>query len=50
MNMATKQSSKATKSGKNRPKRIPSVKRLDPGRPLLMSMVATCSPGCTQAR
>jgi hypothetical protein len=37
--MATKQSSKANKSSKNRSKRIPTVKRLDPVRPLLMSVV-----------
>jgi hypothetical protein len=49
--MATKRSSrasKARKSTKNSAKRIPSVKKLDSVRPLLMSMVAECLT--TQAR
>jgi hypothetical protein len=46
--MATMQSSKAKKSNKNRATRIPSVKKLDSVRPLLMSMVAECLT--TQAR
>jgi hypothetical protein len=43
--MATKRSSKANKasnSTKNRAKRIPSVKKLDSVRPLLMSMRPEC--------
>jgi hypothetical protein len=39
MIMATKRSSKAQKSIKNRSKRVPSVKRLEGVRPLKMSMV-----------
>jgi len=37
--MATKRSSKAVKAGKNRSKRIPSVKRLKEVRPLLGSLI-----------
>jgi hypothetical protein len=40
--MAAKQSSKAKKSTKNRAERIPSVKKLDSVRPLLMSMRPEC--------
>ncbi|MGD0427793.1 MAG: hypothetical protein ABSC10_13820 [Candidatus Acidiferrales bacterium] len=40
--MATKQGSKPAKATKNRSKRIPSVKKLDSVRPLLMSMRPEC--------
>jgi len=42
--MATKRSSKAVKSAKNRSKRIPSVKSLESVRPLLrMGAMCRCS-------
>jgi hypothetical protein len=44
--MATKRSSKASKSSKNPSKRIPSVKKLGSVRPLQMSLIPACSMGC----
>ena len=47
--MATKRSSKASKSSKNRSKRVPSVKRLEGVRSLQMkaaSLFPNCSAGC----
>jgi hypothetical protein len=43
--MGTKRSSEAMKATKNRPKRVPSVKKLDSVRPLLMSMRPECLTG-----
>ena len=48
--MATKRSSKASKSSKNRAKRIPSVKRLEGVRPLAMKAADSfvyCTGTCT---
>lgn len=44
--MATKRSSRPTKSRKNGARRIPSVKRLERVRPLQMSMVNCDSDRC----
>ena len=45
--MATKRSGKPLKGSKNRPKRIPSVKRIEPVRPLRVSPGGNCCPNNT---